>query len=173
MTLVHDKFVLNIQLADQAGNPASLKLDLNYADWAALNTAVGAGDIAQILTDLDAVLTAAIVGYTVGEKFVDDTTKYGTGGSEVENLALLTCGIDGEIGKYATLRIPSPGDGVFEASTGPGRNIVDTTYTPLLTWLEHFSADGECLVSDGEQISDPAVAGNFKGKRIHRASRKG
>ena len=85
MALVHDKFFLDITLVDASGeNKSTMRLDLNYADWAALNTAIGAGDITQILTDLDAVTNAVVLSYRVGEAFIEDTVKNAPAGVEVE-----------------------------------------------------------------------------------------
>lgn len=174
MTLAHSKFFLDVVVVDASGvNRSNMRYDLDYADWAALNTAVGAGAITQIITDLNAVTDGLVLSYRVGEAFAEDTETHGAAGSEVENVALITALIDGESNKYATLRIPAPNDGIFLASFGAGRNVVDPADSNLQTYLEHFSSDGECLVSDGEKIADPVVSGNTAGKRIHRASRKG
>jgi len=172
MALVHKGFFLDLQLADAAGDKSTVSIDLDYADWAALNTAIGAGDIDDIITDLKAVTQAAVAGYRIGEAFVEDTDKYGAAGSEVENIALLSCQLDGRIDEYVNLRIPAPVSGVFQATQGKKRNIVDITYADLLTWLAHFTAAGECLVSDGESI-ETVSASTVNGKRIHRGSRKG
>lgn len=173
MALAHNAFFLNLTLADAAGNRSSLRLELDYADWAALNTGVGGGDIDAIITSLNAVTNATIVAYTVGEQFAEDTTQYGAAGSEVENVALITALIDGTVDEYVNLRVPAPVDDIFVATQGENRNVVDVNDVNIQGWLEHFSADGHVLISDGEQIADPAVNGNWKGKRIHRGSRKG
>lgn len=173
MGLVHDKFYLNVSLVDAAGNKAASRFDLDYADWAAFNTAIAAGAATSFLADLAAITNATIVGYSVGESFVEDTNLYGAAGSEVENIAMLTCAIDGELNKYTTLRVPAPVDGLFLGTQGDNRNIVDVADADLLTYLNYFISGGMVLVSDGESIADPTTAGNFKGKRIHRGSRKG
>jgi hypothetical protein len=134
---------------------------------------VGAGDIAQILTDLDGVTDGTVTAYNVGQAFIEDASPYGIPGSEVENIALVTAQIAGALDKYASLRIPAPRDGVFLAMQGEKRNVVDTTFVPFQTYMANFGPVGHVLVSDGERIADPAVAGNVKGKRIHRGSRKG
>lgn len=173
MNLVHDKFFLNVTLVDASGiNKATLRYDLNYADWAALNTGIGAGDITQLLADINGVTDGLISGYSVGESFVEDTDVVGAAGSEVENNALVTCRIDGQLNKYATLRIPAPSDGIFLSATGPNRNRIDVADAALVAYLANFQTGNLCLVSDGEQI-DTVNAQNVDGKRIHRGSRKG
>lgn len=173
MALVTDKTFLNVTLVDAAGNRSNMRFDLSYADLAALNTADGAGSIDGFLADLAAVTNATVVAASFGEAVVEDTEQYGATGSEVENVALITAAIDGEIGKYTTLRIPAPVDGLFLGTTGENRNLIDTSDADLQTYLGYFVSGGMITVSDGESIADPAVTGNFKGKRIHRGSRKG
>lgn len=173
MAIVSKGTFLNIKLADAAGNPANVRLNLTYADLAALSTGVTGGAIADIINDLDALTNARIVSYSYGEAFGEDADFYGAAGSEVENVALLTCKIDGEVDKSVSLRVPAPIDAMFEDTQGSGRNIVDTANALVQTWLNTFASGGEATVSDGELVADPTVSGNFKGKRIHRASRKG
>jgi len=173
MAFVTDRTFLNIAMVDAAGNKASYNFELSYADLTALQVADLAGAIDQIITDLVAITGAQVLSYSFGEKIVEDTAQYGAAGSEVENVALINAKIDGVTGKAVLLRLPAPVDGVFLGATGPDRNIVDTGDVALQTFLAHFGTAGEVLVSDGESIADPAVAGNFKGKRIHRASTRG
>lgn len=173
MALASKGTFLNVTLADEAGNKSTVRYDLSYADLAALSTAVTAGDVAGILAALNAVTDAQIVGYAMGQSFAEDADFYGAAGSEVENIALISAKIDSAVpGQYASLRIPAPNIGIFEAAQGEGKNIVDITDVALQTYLALFDT-GACRVSGGEVIENPATAGNFKGKRIHRASRNG
>jgi len=173
MALAQKKVFLNVVLADGAGNKATVPLSFDYADFAALATAVAGGAHTTAITHLEAVTRARVVAYSIGVQFAENANYFAEAGVQIEDIASISCLIDGEPLKRATLRIPAPESGIFVGSTGENANIVDTTDSDLLAWLEHFSSDGECLVSDGEQIADPAVAGNFKGKRIHRGSTKG
>jgi hypothetical protein len=173
MSLVHDKFFLNVTITDASGvNKSTLRYDLNYADWAALNTGIGAGDITGFLANINAVTDGLITGYSVGESFVEDTDVVGAAGSEIENVALVSCQIDGIVNKFATLRIPAPTDTLFLSATGSGRNVIDVADAALVAYLANFQAAGLCLLSDGEQIETVSVQ-TVKGKRIHRGSRKG
>ncbi len=173
MALVTIGTYLNILMLDAAGNKASLNLNLDYADLDALHAGDVLGDVDAIITDLEAVTGARVESYSFGEKVGEDTPGFGAADSEVENIALITSAIDGAPQKKHSLRIPAPVIGVFLGTTGENKNIVDTADADLQAWLANFGTTGHVLVSDGESIADPTVAGNFKGKRIHRASRKG
>lgn len=173
MAFITDKTFLNVVMADAAGNKAAYNFGLDYADLAALQAGDFLGEVDQIITDLAAVTGAQVLSYAFGEKVIEDTAQFGVAGSEVENVALINAKINGVTGKSTLLRLPAPVDGVFLGTTGPDRNIVDTADVPLQTFLAHFDPTGEIQVSDGEVIADPSVAGNFKGKRIHRASTRG
>lgn len=166
---------INLALVDAAGNKSGMRIELTYADLAALSTGVTAGDITGLLTDLNAVTDALIVSYSVGEKFEEDTALYGAAGSEVEAKASISAKVAGQPTKRVTLYMPAPTDGIFLGATGEDRNIVDTTDAAIQAWLDNYYAAGANLLktSDGEQIDNPATAGTFKGKRIHRGSRKG
>jgi hypothetical protein len=172
MALVSKGTYLNVTLADAAGNKSTLRYALDFADLAALNT--GAASIATILAALDAVTDANVIAYNMGEDFAEDAVFYGTPGSEVENVALITARVDGSTpAKFTTLRVPAPNDGVFLGTTGENRNIVDTADAAIRTYLGLFTSTGHVTVSDGERIEDPTAAGTWKGKRIHRGSRNG
>lgn len=173
MALATKGTFLNVTLADEAGNRSTVRFDLSYATLAALSAGVTAGDVDDILAALNAVTDARVVGYNLGEGYAEDADFYGASGSEVENIALISAKIDSAVpGQYCSLRIPAPNIGIFEAAQGEGKNIVDITDVALQTYLALFDT-GVCRVSNGEVIEDPTVAGNFKGKRIHRASRNG
>lgn len=174
MALTSKGTFLNVTLADAGGNRSNLRYELSYADLTALEAAAAA--VATILSDLAAVTGAAIVGYSKGEFFEEavPANTYGAAGSEVERVALTVHDVANRLGVTTTIRIPAPLDAIFvgNGAAGPRKNEVDTADVALLAWLEHFSTTGEILVSDGEQIVVP-TATNFKGKQIHRGSRKG
>ncbi len=173
MALVSKGTFLNVTVADAAGNKSTLQYPLTFVDIDALNT--GIANVQAIMTTLDAVTDANIIGYSIGESFAEDAVFYGTPGSEVENIALVTARIDGAVpGKHVSLRIPAPNDGLFLGSTGENRNVLDTADVALRAYLGNFAAAaGYVHVSDGEHIEDPTAAGTWKGKRIHRGSRNG
>jgi hypothetical protein len=172
MALVSKGTYLNVTLADEAGNRSNMQYALDYATLGALS--IGMADVLGIITDLEAVTDAQVVAYNVGETYAEDTDFYGAANSEVENVALISARIDGATpGKYASLRIPAPNIGIFQGTQGETKNLVDVTDADLRAYLANFEAAGHATVSDGENILDATVVGNFKGKRIHRGSRNG
>lgn len=178
MSLVSSGFVLNAVLKDAAGNKSGMRFDVQGADIATAKT-----NAATIMTALAAITNAAIVSYTIGERFEENATFYGAAGSEVENIASVVTQLAGTPIKYHTFRIPAPVDGLFQGAQGPARNQVDVTDADLLTYLLNFvdetgftipGPDAIALVSDGEKLagSDPNPV-VINGKRIHRASTSG
>lgn len=172
MALVSKGTFLNVTMSDAAGDTSTMRYALDFADLAALNT--GIATISDILVDINAVSDARIAAYSIGEAFVEDGSRYGDAGSEVEAVALITADIDSAVpGKVVTLKIPAPTSGIFRGTVGDDRNVVDIANADVQNYLANFSATGHILTSDGESIKDPTVAGNWKGKRIHRGSRNG
>lgn len=155
-----------VTLSDQGGNRAVLRWDLTGADYA-----TAFGEMSGMITSLNAVTDAQIIHWSVNHVYEEDTTYYGSG--EVENVASISARIDDAEVKYATIRIPAPVDGIFQAATGPLYNVVDPADADLVTYLSHWETGAEALLSDGESLLDVATAGNVTGKRIHRKSRKG
>lgn len=166
MALAEVGYVLMVVLSDQGGNKSTLRFDMTATD-----AATAATDAATIIAALGAVTTAQIVSYSVNHVYQEDTDLYGEG--ESENVASISARIDSAQTKYATLRIPAPVDGIFQAAEGPLYNQIDPADTDLGVYLSVFATGHQALVSDGEALLDPTVAGNVTGKRIHRKSRKG
>lgn len=179
MAIVSQGFNASVKLVDAGGNDSVLRFDVQGATYA---TALA--NLQAIVAALDPLTNALVAGYTVAEKFAEDTDQYGAAGSEIENIAQIVSPLE-TTGKYATVKIPAPVDAMFVGTTGPDRNKVNTSYAALLTYLGLFTdktgygtpgADAIALVSDGEKIKpDDANSRPFieAGKRIHRASRSG
>lgn len=166
MALASVGFFLTVTLSDQGGNRSTLRYDLNSIDIATALT-----DAATVLAELDPITDAAIVAYSVGQKYEEDTSAFGLG--EVENIASIVARIDSAEQKYATIKIPAPADGIFKAAAGPDYNVVDASDADLVAYLNLFATAGVATLSDGETLDSPGTAGNVVGKRIHRGSRKG
>jgi hypothetical protein len=166
MSLVSQGFLLTVTLSDTGGNKSILKYKLQAADFATATT-----DAGTILTALAAVTDALLLAYHLSEVFEEDSALYGSG--EVENVASMSARIDAAEVKYATVRIPAPSDGIFQAASGPLYNVVDPGDTDLVAYLNVFVDTAEAYLSDGENLLSPGTAGNVTGKRIHRKSRKG
>jgi hypothetical protein len=187
MALISTGLFLNVVLADSGGNKSTQRYQLDsncaaYATLEAAGSAAGQTRIAEVLGNIALVSNARIVGYSVGEGFKEDTNAYGPIDSEVERLANVVGQVDGVIGKYHTVRIPSPVAGLFvnDGAPGPKKNDIDPADADLLSFMAHFQATisdvtpftGDFLVSDGEKLED-VTAANISGKQIHRGSRKG
>ena len=189
MALVSTGLFLNVVLVDAGGNKSTQRYQLDgncaaYASLEALGGAAGQTRLLEVLGNIALVSNARIVSYSIGEGYAQDDAalKYGPAGSEVERLANVVGEIDGVIGKYHTVRIPSPVAGIFvnDGAPGPKKNDVDPADADLLSFLGHFQATisditpftGDFLVSDGEKLADVSAA-NISGKQIHRGSRKG
>lgn len=166
MALASVGWYLSVVLADNGGNKSTLRYDLTAAD-----AATAATDASTIMTELGPVTDAAIVGYSLGERFEEDTTFYGSG--EIENIASISARIDSADQKWATIKIPAPAAGIFKAASGPDYNLVDVADADLVAYLNLFATGNEALLSDGEALVSPGTAGNVTGKRIHRGSRRG
>lgn len=174
MALVQRDVFFNVTLADYAGNKSTMRFKTNKADLADLSTDIadltGAGGL---LADLEAVTDAKVVGYSVGVSFAEDGSPYAGAGVEIENVAEIVAKIDGEPDKWATVRIPAPVSGIFGAGPGESANLIDPADADLVAFLANFESGGVVTTSDGESLADSGTVGNFKGKRIHRGSRKG
>lgn len=164
MALVAGGFEFSVVLVDSGGNKSTRVYDLTSADMTEALT-----DAAAILALLDTLTNAAIQGYRVAQKFVEDAFAYPAGGVNVEELALVTAQIDGEPGKTVNFSIPAPVDSIFIAVTGPQRNRVDTANLDLIAYASIWNPGSRAEISDGESIELPLL----EGKRIHRGSRKG
>lgn len=171
MSLVQDKLFFDVTLADAQGNKSTMRFDVAKTDLADLATDIadltGSGGL---LADLEAITDAKVVGYRVGVAFAENGTPYASAGVNVEEVAEVSARINATAEKYAIIRVPAPVIGLFLADTGKTANTIDPNDADLQSFLANFQS--LVKVSDGENIADPATAGNISGKRIFRASRK-
>lgn len=169
MALVSAGFFLTVDIADSGGNKSRLSYSLTSADLATAVT-----DVATILAELDPVTDGVVTGYRFGEAYAEDTAFFAVAGVQIENIASIVARIDAPMAKYANIKIPAPAPGIFQAANGPLSNEIDPADTDLVAYLNLFeTAGGVVTLSDGETLVSPGTAGNVKGKRIHRRSRKG
>jgi len=166
MALQTKGFSLDLVLVDNGGNRSGMRFDLNSADFTEATA-----DATSIVNAVEGVTDALIRSYRLAEVFEEDTELYGDG--EVENVASISARIDNAEVKFATLRIPAPSDGIFQAAEGPLYNVVDPADAALVAFLALYATGGVAFTSDGETLLSPGTAGNVTGKRIHRKSRKG
>ena len=163
MALAADGYTLVIQFADTGGNITTRSHDLTSADDAAATT-----DAAAILAAYANVTDAAVKGYSINKKFVEQSLSL-PAAAEVENNLQLTLKIFQKPNKSGTLRIPAPKAGLFVSTSGQGYNQPDFTDAALTTFINLFTTGGEATISDGEV----AVLADAKGKRVHAKSSRG
>lgn len=164
MALTSAGWVLTVTLIDHGANTTTKRYQLTSASAAEAATDGGA-----IISALDAVTGAVIKNYSIGQVYVEDTLVLPGVAVEIENLARVVVGIDGEALKKWTHDIPAPVANLFIDTSGPGANIVDTQEASLVTYMSLFDSTGEATVSDGESIELPILSG----KRVHRKSNGG
>lgn len=171
MSLVQEKCFFDVTLADCQGNKSTLRFTVNKTDLADLSTDIAdLTGVGGLLSDLEAVTDAKVTGYRVGVSFAENGTPFADAGVNVEEVAEITARINATAEKYAVIRIPAPVTGIFISDTGKTANTVDPADSDLQSFLANFQSLAK--LSDGENIADPATAGNVTGKRIFRASRK-
>lgn len=158
MALVSSGFVLNVTLLDTAGDTTQLAFPLTSVDIATAET-----DAAAIMVSLGLLSDAAISGYSLGEKFIENALTYPVD-AEVEDEAFFTGKIIGFPNKSGNFRIPAPVDAMFVSPTGPGHNIVNMAYGALATYLTYFDGSGPVTVSDGESLVTSSVTGKRRKK---------
>jgi hypothetical protein len=158
-------WLLAVVLSDIGGKKFNLRYAMTAADYTTAAT-----DRTTLLSRLDAVTDCEIMSHSLTEKFGEDGDVFGTdeGENQAEIVAKLTAPL-----KTVNIFIPAPIAAMFVAASGPDYDVVDPTNVSLQAYLSSFEAAGLATTSDGETIRDSATAGNFTGKRIHKASRKG
>lgn len=119
-------------------------------------------DKAAIIAAFEAVTDCEIVGYTLSEKWYEDTVVDPPSGTQRENTAELLLNPTDPLKPYPTVTIPGAKDSIMMGGSGPSNNIVDITDTDVLALVALFLADGELYVSDGE-----TVTGIIAGERVH------
>lgn len=159
-------FSVSLSFVDSGVNITEKSYALQGADLAA--AALNAN---QFVTKYALLTKAAIRGYTISQRFIDDAFSIPVNGAEIENQALLSVRLTTSPLKTASLTIPAPVDAIFAG--GPGTenyNVVLLTNADLISWLTSFNVGGDVMLSDGEFM---AVGGQLRGRRIHRKSRRG
>lgn len=163
MAFVSSGWWFVVQLADNGGDVTTKTYQLNSED-----AEEAATDSAAVLSALTAVTDCEVLSYFTYEKFVEDTPLLPGNGVQIENLALLVFELAGNPLKSATHTIPGPKIGIFNSSTGPGANVVNTAHTDVVAYRSLFQNAGPCYISDGEKANLLR-----EGRRIHRKSRRG
>lgn len=107
-----------------------------------------AGDI---LTQLALVSAGKVVGYSINHVYIEDNyTRPTSEDAEYGEEATITGKILDEPFKTYTLRIPYPLIGLFIASAGRNRDIIDISDAAVLGYAGLFNSGAAAYVSDGE-----------------------
>lgn len=166
MALVAGGFTLLITVVDSAGDKTTRSYQLTAA-----TAADAATEGAALVALFDPLTEGVISRYAISQQFIEDAFAYPAGGVEVENTAQILGRIDGDPTKTASFNIPAAAGGIFVATTGPNRNVVDMADAAVVAFLAEFATGGTALISDGEAL-DPTTPG-VSGKRLHKKNNKG
>ena len=107
-------------------------------------------EAAAILTAFDAVSLAVVVGYSIGQRFVNDSIGIPTAG-EVQIKARLSFQEKDSFHK-GTFDIPAPKETIFLATTGKMNNVVDVANSDVTDYADLFRAAGVAYVNGGESL---------------------
>jgi len=157
------KFWLNIRWVDKRGKASNTRLQMQeplYVDAAA--------DALIVLGYLEAVVEASATTYELTQRFVNDAWAYPGNDCSVAEKAILTMRVLNIPGKKVSFAVPAPAIGIFEEDEGPNADIVDATDPDLQALVGMFTADGECFISDGEEIAEIVDGGFLRGRRSNR-----
>jgi len=153
-------FFLTVQMIDRNEDPTSKEYELDVADFA---EALGAAT--EMVGDLMLVSDCEIVGYHIGQRYVENAIVVPSVG-EAQTKARLIIRLAGGNEK-ATIDIPAPKETLFMALTGKANKVIDVTNTDLLDFLANFEAAGTSFISDGEKM---AASGLLEGRKVSVAS---
>lgn len=173
MALVSDGFYVYVSLVDSGANTSTLSYQLVAADAAAAALAAG-----TILTNVAAVTNAAIKGYTIVERYIENALALPGAGVHVEDRASVVVQLASSPLKSSTIVIPAPEIDLFLTTQGDGSNIIDVSAnnTDLRAYVAMFNDGGAGIatISDGEQVDASASnTGIKRGTRTHRGSSRG
>jgi len=168
MAFIGQSWVLDVTFVDSGANQTTRRYELAVTDDAGDLTDVIAA-VASVMTVLVADSDAHISKQTLSKTSVEDSFTLPTGAVNVEENAQISAKIAGIPNKSAVFEVPAPKIGMFQATSGPGRNLVQFATAPTPAIVNIFKAGGEATISDGETITDQGI----KGRRIHHKSTKG
>jgi hypothetical protein len=103
-----------------------------------------------LVTDMQACTDCNIIRHRTYQDYDTDVTSLPTN-AEKEIEAVLTFKLAGYLTKSATLTVPGAKIGMFEATTGEGRDNVNTSETIVTNLAANWLLDELFLISDGEQ----------------------
>ena len=163
MALASVGWELVVTLIDSGANTTQKIYELRSADAAAAAT-----DAAAVLAQIALVSDAVVSQYRLAEVFEEGALSL-PGSAEVETVASITGFISGMGNKKANFGIPAPKAGVFLATSGSNRNVVNIATGSIVADYAAavYQAAGKAYISDGE-----VLGALIRGIRTTRASRQ-
>lgn len=169
MAFVSRGWRFTMVVADSEGSTSTVQ----YMMSAAVDTLAEAVIIQNLVIGNWASISDSVIKqYGVSEIFEDDAFAL-PAGVEIEKRAVITARLATTFPKYANITIPAPNQAIFLATTGPNAKVVDVNNADLQQHLDLFFQATGFLISDGERLADPSVAGNVYGHKAHRRSKRG
>lgn len=163
MALTAGRWFTVYVLAETSGKTTNLR----YEQSAPADDAAARAAAVAMATDLAAVTNCVIKSYFTYQEFLEDDFDF-PASAELENEALVQLTIEDKPTKSATVRIPSPVDGIFTSSTGPNFDVIDITDADLVAFIANFITEDLFYVSDGEQ-AETLVGGHRRHKKSTRS----
>lgn len=145
MALVSEGFWMRVTVVDNGNNKTIKTYQLRAADFATATT-----DSTTILNALNAVTDSTISGFSIAQRFFEDTFAFPASGVQNEDKASISCVITNS--KSANLKIPAPIPAMFQDTTGGAANVVDVTNGDLIAYTNIFKAAGQSYISDGDDL---------------------
>lgn len=161
MALVADGFVMTVTIQDTQGDTVTKRYALRAADAATAET-----DGVTIRTALAAVTECQIIGYTIGEQYIENAPAFP---ADADNSIKARISWRKTNARAASFDIPSPIEGIFVGATGQANNQVDMTDAAVLAYAALFYSTGQAYISDDEDL---AVGGGLDGQRVSVVKRK-
>lgn len=161
MAFVNDGFFTTVALS--ASNGRTMNVTLN---WDSTVTDLAEAETARAAwaTDYAAVGDGVIKSYVHSSRAYNDAFAYPTSqDAEFGEAAILSCTIEGNPTKTATLNIPMPKTSVVYLDTvGPNRDVVDIQEPLIAAYVDNWAA-GPAMISDGEKLEGNIIRGRRKG----------
>jgi len=171
MALTSVGWKLVVGLVDRGGKVVNRTFHLTAVDTAGDATAVFS-DVTTVLANLVAVTELKVKSYQVQKVYSEDALTLPTSAeAEAEQQLHISALIVGDPTKSGTYDIPGPKQLLFQASSGPGADLPNFSYSALDTFITMFNSAGSdlCTLSDGESWDENTA----KGKKTHKHSTAG
>lgn len=168
MAFIDKGWHLDITVIDSGANITTRRFDLVTNDDDGDLTAVIA-DVQTVMTAYVAAMDGVVTKQTLAKDSVEDSVILPTTNINVEENLQVSAKIFGTPNKTAVFEIPTPKIGMFQQTSGPGRNQPNFASGPLPAIVNLYVDGGQLHISDGETITAQAI----KGKRVHHKSTKG